>query len=253
MAGTLETNSTISISKLGLAHYLRLYDEILGPFADKEFTLLEIGIANGDSLYYWRDKYLKAKIVGIDINPVALQDSSGRIKTYVGEQQNCDFLTQVAMENAPNGFDVIIDDGSHIGHYTRISFWHLFRNYLKAGGYYFIEDWGTGYWDKYFDGKKFTPRPVKMTCAENLISSIERMRFVTQSTLLSKLARYARYRSMRRTFPSHQRGMVGFVKELVDECGAPDMTDDRFGNPPKRSSLIDWMRVSVGHVLVRRR
>ena len=47
---------------------------------------------------------------------------------------------------------------------------------------YAIEDWGTGYLDDFPDGRKFDPKP-----------------------------------SILDPFPCHSHGMVGFVKELVDE------------------------------------
>src|SRR5438309_8699047 len=59
-------------------------------------------------------------------------------------------------ETAPEGFDVIIDDCSHIGELTRISFWHLFEHHLKPGGLYVIEDWSTGYWDSWFRSEEHT-------------------------------------------------------------------------------------------------
>ena len=55
---------------------------------------------------------------------------------------------------APGGFDIIIDDASHIGELTKTTFWHLFDHHLKPGGLYAIEDWGTGYLDDFSDGKK---------------------------------------------------------------------------------------------------
>lgn len=241
-----------TITKLGLSHYMKLYKKMLEPLKDQRITILEIGIAEGDSLYYWRDNYPKATIIGLDINTLSLNDTSGRIKCYTGEQQDCDLLTQIANEHAPNGFDVIIDDGSHIGHYTRISFWHLFKNHLKPRGLYFIEDWGTGYWDVYPDGRKYQPNPVNLTWLEQWFSNLENSKFIHSKQFLTKIVQKLRFMSMKKKISSHNYGMVGFVKELIDECGAPDVTDERRGCPPKRKSLIDWMRVSTGIVLVKK-
>ena len=41
-----------SLTKLGIEHYIKNYDEYLESFKDKEFVMLEIGIAQGDSLLY---------------------------------------------------------------------------------------------------------------------------------------------------------------------------------------------------------
>ena len=64
----------------------------------------------------------------------------------------------VARKTAPEGFDIIIDDASHFGDLTKIAFWHLFDNHLKPSGLYVIEDWGTGYWSDWTDGKTYRAR-----------------------------------------------------------------------------------------------
>ncbi len=78
-----------------------------------------------------------------------------RIQVFEGSQADTVFLSEVAHETAPEGFDIIIDDASHLGELTKIAFWHLFDNHLKPGGLYVIEDWGTGYWSDWPDGMTF--------------------------------------------------------------------------------------------------
>ncbi|MDM9380819.1 methyltransferase domain-containing protein [Chlorogloeopsis sp. ULAP01] len=246
------TEKAMPIDKLACQHYLRNYEEYLKPLRDQEIVLLELGVAEGKSLLYWRDFFPKAQIIGLDIHPVQINDPSNRIKVYQGEQQNREVLNKIADEVAPNGFDVIVDDASHIGQFTRISFWHLFENYLKPGGLYFIEDWGCSYWDIYPDGKKYFPQQVDFTWYEKLLNHLLKISFIQNTTLFRKLVNKLRIVLVKKEFPSHQRGMVGFVKELVDECGFPDITNELFGNPPKRPSMIEWMRVSVGHVVIKK-
>jgi hypothetical protein len=48
---------------------------------------------------------------------------------------------------------------------------------------------------------------------------------------------------------SHNVGMVGFVKELVDECAISVATEPR-GNPPWRATRIRDVRVTPGQVFV---
>lgn len=240
-------------SKLHLTHYMQVYEEYLSPMKGNKTTLLELGIADGYSLLHWREYLPQARIIGVDISAVKLDDPTGRIKTYQGEQQDCEFLDRMAAEAAPDGFDVIIDDASHVGQLTRIAFWHLFKNHLKPGGLYFIEDWGCGYFKTWVDGKQFTPRPVGLSWHENLLNAVKSQTFVQKSRLLRKAVGYLRWHGVKRTFPGHQRGTVGFVKELVDECGAADITDPRFGaKGPTRRSAIQWMRISAGLVVVKK-
>ena len=162
--------------------YLEVYDPFLAPWADREIKLLEIGIHKGGSLKLWRDYFPRGLIVGIDIKLPDGFVPGERIQLFQGSQADTRFLSTVATKTAPEGFDVVIDDASHIGQLTKTTFWHLFEHHLKPGGLYAIEDWGTGYLDDFPDGEKFDPKP-----------------------------------SILDPFPCHSHGMVGFVKELVDE------------------------------------
>ncbi|GAG88687.1 unnamed protein product, partial [marine sediment metagenome] len=134
------------------------YEEYFEPLVDQEIKLLELGVGKGGSLLLWRDYFEKGIIVGLDMNRVHIEDPTGRIHVYQGQQQDIALLDRIAQEMAPEGFDVIIDDCSHIGELTRTSFWHLFDNHLKPGGLYSIEDWCTGYWDVSIDGRQYKPR-----------------------------------------------------------------------------------------------
>ena len=69
---------------------------------------------------------------------------------------------------------------------------------------------------------------------------------------LRKLVGWMRWNLVRRRFHGHDRGMVGFVKELIDECGAEDMTHPALGTGMPRSSRFEWMRISLGHVVIRK-
>lgn len=105
----------VPISKLGLAHYMRNYDELLGPMRQRPIKLLELGIAEGDSLRRWAEWLPRAAVVGLDIRPRIPGLDSDRIVTYQGEQQDTALLDRIRREQAPDGFDVIIDDASHVG------------------------------------------------------------------------------------------------------------------------------------------
>ena len=226
--------------KKQLTHYLANYEEHFAPFVDKEVRLLELGIHKGGSLQLWRDYFPKGGIAGLDLMPVTLEDASGRIRTYQGLQQDTDLLDRIARETAPEGFDIIIDDCSHIGEPTRISFWHLFENHLKPGGIYAIEDWGTGYWDRWVDGRNY--RPGRPSLRSRLLSFIERLRSGPKWR-----KRISKRRNALQRFPSHDYGMVGFVKELIDECGTDSITQFESA---RRGSRFESMNVSPGQVVI---
>jgi hypothetical protein len=193
--------------------YLEVYDPILAPWVDREITLLEIGIHRGGSLKLWRDYFPRGRIVGIDLKLPKNFVPGERVQVFEGSQADTEFLSEVAMKTAPEGFDIIIDDASHIGELSKTTFWHLFDHHLKPGGLYAIEDWGTGYLDDFPDGKKFDPKPSALD-----------------------------------PFPCHSQGMVGFVKELVDEQGAGSITLGR--NEEFRLSKFRSLLVTGGVIFV---
>jgi hypothetical protein len=188
--------------------YLDVYDPILAPWVDKEIKLLEVGIFKGGSLQLWRDYFPLGAIIGIDLKLPKHFVPGERIQVFQGSQSDEQFLSEVANKVAPEGFHIIIDDASHIGELTKTTFWHLFDNHLKPGGVYVIEDWGTGYCDDFPDGRR-------LNIANSPLSPVQ-----SQSS-------EAASKRMKVPFPCHSYGMVGFVKELVDEQGAASVTMER--------------------------
>ena len=67
----------------------------------------------------------------------------------IGSQGDPDFLAAVNKEFGP--FDIILDDGSHKTYHQLISFTSLFRDALKDGGCYMVEDMHTNYWTSHVD------------------------------------------------------------------------------------------------------
>jgi len=252
------------------SYRLQVYEECFAHLTGKQIKLLELGVYHGKSLLHWRDHFEKARIVGLDCNPVQIDDETDRIRVYVGYQQDVALLDRIAQDEAPEGFDVIIDDCSHIAKPTRISFWHLFVNHLKPGGIYAIEDIGTGYMDDWIDGGRYKAphlpahslptAPAKRLGAqthptESLLDSVSTAvrrllpTGVVQSFIQSRrlATAYARlrhltspYRCRRRT-PSHMYGMVGFAKELMDMCARGDSID---------GAVISRIQVSLNQLII---
>jgi hypothetical protein len=218
-------------------HYLECYDPILEPFLQRKIALLELGVLKGGSLMLWHDYFPLATIVGVDIRPPKDFESNERIHIFEGSQADTQFLTSVASESAPGGFDIIIDDASHLGELTKISFWHLFENHLKPGGLYVIEDWGTGYWDDWPDGKSLDPDELHR-------------KPLAHSPLWSRIARRL---GLKLSWPCHSYGMVGFVKQLVDEQGASDVTRKNLHGKSTRESRFENVIISSSIVFIKKR
>jgi hypothetical protein len=175
-------------------------------------AVLEMGIHEGESLLMWRDYFPSALIAGLDINPSPV--AGDRLRAYQGSQDDLALLDRIAAECAPEGFDIIIDDCAHIGRLAKRSFWHLFDTHLRSSGVYVIEDWGSGYLPEWEDGRRFEPEPDRSA-----------------------------------EFPSHLAGMVGFVKQLIDESA---ITDIRLGGSSYQSphKLIGRLDIAIGQVFV---
>lgn len=128
-------------------HYEHDYFKLIynNLFKDKKKTIkkfIEIGIDRGGSIELWRDYFINAEIIGLDIN-------LDLAKNYLGEK-NIDRIILKKMDQTNqtelNEFselyqdvDVILDDGSHRMQDQQITFAKLFKM-LKSGGIYIIED-----------------------------------------------------------------------------------------------------------------
>jgi hypothetical protein len=224
--------------KLSLG-YLEKYDAVLQPWVDTSVALLELGARKGGSLLLWRDYFPSGTIVGIDIKLPKDFPPTDRIRMYEGSQADPAFLSRVANEVAPEGFDIIIDDASHMGDLTKIGFWHLFENHLKPGGLYVIEDWGTGYWDDWPDGRSLDLDAYLAHGRPGF------MRSSVWNGLATKLR-------MKTPMQGHNYGMVGFIKQLVDEQGAHDATRAQQSGRAKRKSRFASVLITASIVFVRK-
>lgn len=240
-------------------NYIIRYDKYFQPLQKEEINLLELGVYKGGSLLMWRNYFKKGTIVGLDIDPVKLNDSIDRIHIYQGLQQNKQLLDRIRKENTSDGFDIIIDDASHVGELTSLSFWYLFENHLKPGGIYVIEDWGTGYVGKWPDGKEYNfkkGRRNKINWMRNHINILinKTMYHVTSNKkkeIIIKILRRIMYKIMTQRLKSHEYGMVGFIKQLIDEFGMEMVTSvDRGSKLPARESKFQKMEIFPGQVFI---
>jgi len=121
--------------KDGIHTYVDTYDKLFKPF-QKGCSILEIGLAKGDSILLWDKYFTKSKIVGCDLSIVF---SSPSYKNDV-ELIACDG-TKPELLDKLNGqkFDIMIDDGDHT-HQSQIKTFNLLKNSMNKGGVYIIED-----------------------------------------------------------------------------------------------------------------
>jgi hypothetical protein len=167
--------------------YYSKYDDFLNHHKIIPKSILEVGTFEGESTKILSKAFPDSKILTLDLNIRSIDFSDfPNVHYHKANQANPDQLIPLVKEFFPEGVDLVIEDASHFGFFSKISFEALFP-LVVAGGGYFVEDWGTGYWDSWPDGNRFQTFPV----------------VAHQNNLPNRI-------------PSHDFGMVGFVKSLVD-------------------------------------
>ena len=121
--------------KYSWAFCKEIYPEHFGHRRYSTQSLLEIGVHQGGSLRMWEEYFPHAQIYGVDI--VKGFEPDGRVYFCQGSQSDATFLSDVSKE--VDGWDIIIDDGSHKFEDQKISFETLWGE-LNSGGVYVIED-----------------------------------------------------------------------------------------------------------------
>lgn len=188
--------------------YEKAYRRALAGFIGRPVFLLEVGVFAGGGLRWWREFLGEpATLVGIDIRRCDPPPGAWFVK---GDQTSRGDLVTATKEHASGGWDLVVDDASHFAAASRATFSYLFRDHVRPGGVYIIEDWYTGYWPSWPDGER--PLHERPTLDEDYYL---------------------------REGAGHAAGMVGFVKSLIDEC-----------DEPTTSRTVDRIEVSYGLTFV---
>ncbi len=141
--------------KYGSHFYTPHYQRYFYGLRKKPLNVLEIGVGGyasdeygGASLRMWKAYFRKSNIVGIDICDKT-KFCEPRIDIRKCDQTDSSSLKQLSDEYG--GFDIIIDDGSHINDHVITTFQTLFP-LLRRDGIYAIEDIQTAYWPSWGGG-----------------------------------------------------------------------------------------------------
>ena len=135
--------------KSSLVHgFLRVYEIFLAPRRAAITDFLEIGVYDGGSLRTWSEYLPQARITGVDIDPRCLAYAGGNAQVELCDQGDPLALQRlmVKLRERHSGFDVILDDGSHVWSHQILTFETLWA-FLKPGGLFIIEDADTSYGD----------------------------------------------------------------------------------------------------------
>jgi hypothetical protein len=192
--------------------YYKIYDREIAeenPYPD---AILEIGVHKGESTKILAARFPDARIVALDYRLAEIDFSEYPNITYLQcDQTDSTALNAICSKHFAAGIDLVIDDASHIGQFSSITF-HTVFPHLKSRALYCVEDWGTGYWPSWTDGGRYRP------------ANSGRAGWRTQKSI-----------------PSHDLGMVGFVKSLVDFTAIDDITDTRATSRGILSNLLVFL------------
>jgi len=162
--------------------YAQHYQKHFYPLRQKKLNILEIGIggyedpqAGGESLRMWKNYFPKSVIYGIDIYDKKAHEED-RIKIFQGSQEDESFLKELVAISG--GFDIIIDDGSHINEHVIKTFNILFP-LLNNGGIYVVEDTQTSYWPTYGgNSDDLNSSKTMMSMFKNLVDCLNHEEFI---------------------------------------------------------------------------
>lgn len=122
----------------GTAHtYIDEYERLLAPYR-KGSIVLEIGLCHGESMRMWEEYFIDSKVIGVDIETnkylVKLINEPGH-NIIIADATKEDIVDKINEKT----FDVLIDDGSH-RLVDQLNTFNIFKNKMKPGGIYIIED-----------------------------------------------------------------------------------------------------------------
>lgn len=126
--------------------YTKIYEKLIADLTPNRKTAQlrvgEIGVACGASLRMWANHLPAATIEGFDIQP--------ECANLCKDLKNVTITISDPRQVNREGFDLVVDDGSHIAEDVLGNFVHCWK-WVKPGGYYVIEDMACTYNDAYRD------------------------------------------------------------------------------------------------------
>lgn len=109
--------------------YLPHYEEHVGYLRDEPITLLELGVQHGASLRMWESYFMKARILGLDKDPL-----------YSYRSERCfTMICDVRSFEPGLEYDIVVDDCSHHPYDIGLAHTNIWPH-VKPGGWYVVED-----------------------------------------------------------------------------------------------------------------
>lgn len=134
--------------------YFQVYDELFGKYVDQEITFVEVGVLNGGSLFMWRHFFgPKARIIGVELNPLAKKWEQDGFEIYIGSQADPAFWEDLFKKIGK--VDVLLDDGGHFNDQQIITTLAAIPH-VKDGGMVVVEDAHASYMRQFTNPSKYS-------------------------------------------------------------------------------------------------
>jgi hypothetical protein len=199
-----------------------VYERYFQHLRNEPLVVLEVGVYEGESTRVLAEYFKNSQILAVDNQTLTSFEDFPNVSFHEFSQTDGEQWTKLLDSKGPDGVDIIIDDASHVGFFSQITFCHLFSR-LKPGGLYIVEDWGAGYFPTHVDGAPFVAS-LPSAGGEDLPKRIA----------------------------SHDHGMVGFVKWLVDLQGSQDIIIGGSEPPPFGGMPFEYFHLYHGTAVARK-
>ena len=195
--------------------YFDVYERHLSKFVGKAPRILEIGVLGGGSIEMWLKYFGEGtQVVGVDINPECKNYVyDGKVDIVMGDQGDPQFWDQYLADK--KGFDIVIDDGSHVMIHQITTLNKVFPR-LNVGGVYICEDTHTSYWPQPWGGM-FRGAGTFMEHSKRVTDVLNHQHFQGQPMMPEVLANYHCLYSV-----AFYNSMVVFEREALRPFGITD-------------------------------
>ena len=128
-------------------HYVQeIYEPLFAKYREENVNFCEVGVWNGESMKLWSDYFVNANnIVGVDIfTRTEMSEVEKNLDGYdvklhkFNSHKDIDKFDKFSKKYS-DGFDIVIDDGSH-WYENQINTYKNFSKIMNKGGVYIIED-----------------------------------------------------------------------------------------------------------------
>jgi len=135
-------------------NYFNIYSSLFQKYRNKKIIFVEVGVANGGSLFMWRNFFGKrAKIIGIDFNPAAKKWEKYGFKIFIGNQSDPifwkNFFKKIGYIN------ILLDDGGHTNEQMINTFNSCYKN-IRDDGLILFEDTHASYMKEFGNPSKYS-------------------------------------------------------------------------------------------------